>query len=38
MTYLMHQLFFCRRDESMITSMAETFLEAIFKFNQNTKK
>ena len=38
MTYLMHQLFFCRRDESMITSMAETFLEAVFKFNQDTKK
>ena len=38
MTYLMHQLFFRRRDESMITSMAETFLEAVFKFNQDTKK
>ena len=38
MTYLMHQLFFRRRDESMITSMAETFLEAVCKFNQDTKK
>ena len=38
MTYLMHQLFFRRRNESMITSMAETFSEVVCKFNQDTKK